>query len=71
MNGHVWVLPSTSASAVGGLLFDVVNRQGVVIERVQLPAGRRLVGFGPGDLIYMSRSHGVQQAVLERAEIAR
>lgn len=71
MNGHVWVLPSTSASAVGGLLFDVVNRQGVVIERVQLPAGRRLVGFGPGDLIYMSRSRGAQQAVLERAEIAR
>lgn len=70
MNDRVWILPSTSALAEGGLLYDVVNRQGIIIERVQLPLERRLAGFGPGNVVYLT--HPIARgAILERAEIAR
>jgi hypothetical protein len=52
--GNVWILPSTSSLAKGGLLFDVVNRKGEVFERVQLPANRNLLGFGPDGVLYLS-----------------
>ncbi|MEP6766149.1 MAG: hypothetical protein ABJB66_17680, partial [Gemmatimonadaceae bacterium] len=62
LEGNVWILPSTSMSAKDGLLYDVVNRQGEIIERVQLPKGRTLVGFGPNGLIYMHNVKGPKSA---------
>lgn len=69
--GRVWILPATSGSARGGLLYDVVNRDGKVVERVQLPPGRALVGFGKGDVVYLGNVIGLNKAVLERTEIVR
>lgn len=69
--GNVWILPSTSTAAKGGLLYDVVNRNGEVIERVQLPPGRTLVGFAKDGSIYMNNVKGPTRAVVERAEIVR
>jgi hypothetical protein len=39
-----------------------------VFERVRLPAGRALEGFGANGVIYMT-SHGVGGARLERARV--
>jgi hypothetical protein len=49
--GNVWIAPNTSV-ITGGPVWDVVSRDGVIVERVQLPPGRRLIGFGPGGAIY-------------------
>jgi hypothetical protein len=49
-----------------GLVYDIVNRQGELVERVQLPAGRTIVGFGPGGVVYMAVREG-RGMVLERA----
>lgn len=71
-DGKVWILPSTTiAAANGGLVYDVVNREGAVVERVQLPKGRTLVGFGPSDVIYMHNVMSARSAAIERAQIAR
>ena len=69
LDGNLWILPSTSSQAVGGLLYDVVNRDGQIIERVQLPAGRALQGFGRGGAIYMSVPVEVGWPRLERGVI--
>jgi hypothetical protein len=45
IEGNLWIPPSTSREAKGGVLYDVVNRKGDVVDRVQLPAGRAVVGF--------------------------
>ncbi|MEP6778654.1 MAG: hypothetical protein ABJC26_02100, partial [Gemmatimonadaceae bacterium] len=66
-DGNLWILPSTSSAARGGSLYDVVNRRGEIIERVQLPAGRTLEGFGKNGMVYMS----VPGVKLERARIIR
>ena len=70
-DGHVWILPTTSAGATGGLLWDVVNRDGRIIQRVRLPLGHRLAGFGPGGDVYTFSSTGPGQTVLHRGRIPR
>lgn len=68
--GNVWILPSTSAQSGNGLLYDVINRKGEIFERVRLPAGRALEGFGANGAIYMT-SHEGKAVFLERARIQR
>jgi len=71
-DGNVWVLPGTSLSARGGLLYDVVNREGSIVERVQLPPGCSLVGFGSGGVVYyMQYSTDDKGTHLFRAHIVR
>jgi hypothetical protein len=70
-SGNLWVLPTTSSQAVKGLLYDVVNRNGEIIERVQLPTGRVLSGFGPSGLVYMTVPSAFGWPRLERARILR
>ena len=72
--GNVWVLPSTSTLSTAtsaGLAWDVVNRKGEIIERVKLPEGRNLAGFGPGGVIYMIYAPSPQRILLERATVVR
>jgi hypothetical protein len=67
--GNLWILPTTSLQAKGGFLYDVVNRKGEIIERVQFPEGRALAGFGPKGIVYMQVPAGYSWARLERAHI--
>ena len=68
LSNHLWILPHTSASAVGGLLYDVITKQGEITYRVQFPRGYALAGFGPGDDIFVLRIEG-KTGFLERAKI--
>ncbi len=64
LDGNLWI--RTSKVANGGPVYDVVNRQGVLIDRVAFPFGRVIAGFGPG-VIYM----GVRDDKGARLELAR
>ena len=69
LNNSLWIVPRTSADAAGGgLPYDVVNRKGEIMERVQFPKGRVLAGFGPGGVVYLNR---VEEAwgFLKRARV--
>ena len=67
---HVWLLPTTSVLADGGLIYDVVNRQGEIIERVKFPPGRKLIAVGHDGVVYMSYTpKGLVR--LERARVNR
>jgi hypothetical protein len=39
-------------------VYDVVSRQGELVHRVQVPAGRQLVGFGPNGTVYLAAREG-------------
>jgi hypothetical protein len=67
-DAHLWILPTTSTNAANGFTYDVVDRMGKVIERVQLPKGHILVGFGPNDTLYLTRAEGTS-TFLERATL--
>jgi hypothetical protein len=52
--GNVWIAPSSSSYAGwAGFLYDVVNRRGEIMERVRLPRGRVIAGFGENGTVYM------------------
>lgn len=71
MDGNVWILPATSLSANGGLLYDVVNADGVITESVQLPGGRTIAGFGKGGVVYLSNGDSKTGYVIEKMKVMR
>ena len=54
LDGNVWIRTSaTRAGSIAGPIYDVVNRKGELVDRIQVPAGRTIVGFGKGGVVYM------------------
>ena len=54
LDGNLWVrTTAVRAGAIAGPIYDVINRQGQLVDRVQVPAGRAIVGFGKDGVIYM------------------
>lgn len=53
LEGNLWVRTSASRPGTAGIIYDVINRRGELIDRVQLPASRTVVGFGKGGVVYM------------------
>jgi hypothetical protein len=35
-------------------VFDIVSRQGELIDRLQIPPGYAVVGFGKGKVVYLT-----------------
>ncbi|HYV96864.1 MAG TPA: hypothetical protein VE967_05370 [Gemmatimonadaceae bacterium] len=68
--GRLWIVPATSLLHPDGTVFDIVSREGRVVERVQLPAGRVLNAFGGGDTLFLSvpspRFTRIEKAVVTR-----
>ncbi|HET9423968.1 MAG TPA: hypothetical protein VFO55_01245 [Gemmatimonadaceae bacterium] len=53
-DNNLWIRPRPGArQAGGGQVYDIVNRKGELTDRVQLPPGRTLIGFGPGGIVYL------------------
>jgi hypothetical protein len=54
LDGNLWILPTTSAqSQKGELVYDMINRKGDLTQRVRLPVGRSIAGFGKGGIVYL------------------
>ncbi len=64
--GNLWIRTTTLVK--GQPVYDVVNRQGTIVDRVQLPPFRTIVGFGPG-AVYMAVKDSAGTVHLERARI--
>jgi hypothetical protein len=53
-DGFLWVRTSARRSgAIGGPIYDVIDRRGVLVDRIQVPAGRVVVGFAKGGVVYL------------------
>lgn len=63
--GNLWIRTSTVFK--GAEVYDVVNSSGQLVDRVQLPAGRTIAGFGKGDVIYLAVRDGTSGVRLEKA----
>ena len=65
-DGNLWV--RTSKFLNGGQVYDIINRKGELTDRVVIPAGRSIVGFGKGGSVYLVVRDG-QTSRLERATV--
>jgi hypothetical protein len=66
--GNLWIRTIPTQKIEGGPVYDVVNRRGELVDRVQVPAGRLILGFGPGGAVYL----GAREAngfTFERARV--
>jgi hypothetical protein len=51
--GKLWVRVIPTKPAAGGPEYDVIDRKGVLVDRVALPAGTVIAGFGEGGVVYL------------------
>lgn len=71
LDGNLWILPTSSAqSKAGELIYDIVNARGELTQRVRLPLGRSIAGFGHNGVLYlMQRDELTGGWFLERTQI--
>jgi len=70
LDGNLWILPTTSAQSQGGeLVYDVVNKSGELFQRVRIPSGRSIAGFGKGGVVYLMSGDRTKGFVLERSSV--
>lgn len=67
-DGNLWIRTIPTKAIPGGPVYDVINSKGEIIERVQIPENRAIVGFGPDGTVYLANR--VDTSIyLEKAKI--
>lgn len=70
LDGNLWVLPTTSAqSKHGELVYDVINNKGELFQRVRMPEGRSVAGFGKNGVLYLTFKDGSAGWKVERTRL--
>lgn len=67
-DGNIWVLTIPTKPQPAGSVYDVINGTGEVTERVLIPAGRTILGFGPGGVVYLAERTATSTKI-ERATV--
>lgn len=70
-DNRLWIAPSTSLQAQGGVLMDVVSKKGIIEERVQLPPNAAIAGFGPNGVVFLRMVQPDRTNLIARARIVR
>ncbi|MFL5606763.1 MAG: hypothetical protein ACJ8AD_09990 [Gemmatimonadaceae bacterium] len=52
-DARVWVRTIPTRPTPGGAIYEVIDRTGKVVDRVQVPTGTTIIGFGPGGVVYL------------------
>jgi hypothetical protein len=68
-DGNVWVR-TIPTKPMAGPVYDVIDGRGALVDRVMLPAGSTIAGFGPGGVVY----YGTRDAAgvhLHRSRVVR
>jgi len=53
-DGNLWIRTIPAKPTPGGPVYDIVSHEGQLVDRLQLPPGYALVGFGKGKVVYLS-----------------
>jgi hypothetical protein len=66
-DGILWI--RTTQRLQGRPVYYLVNRKGAVIDRVQIPTGRSIAGFGRNRMVYLAHAIRPGRVQLERARV--
>jgi hypothetical protein len=53
MDGRIWVRTIPTKALTGGALYEILDRNGKLVDRVQIPTGTTIAGFGDGGVVYL------------------
>ena len=65
--GNLWIRTIPTKAIAGGPVYDVVNQKGELVDRVQIPENRTIVGFGADGAVYLAARDNTA-VYLERAK---
>jgi len=54
-DNRVWVRTIPTTPTLGGAIYEVIDRSGKLVDRVQVPSGTTIIGFGPGGVVYLGQ----------------
>ncbi len=52
--GNLWVRTVPPRPVPGGFVYDVISRDGKLVDRIQVPVGYAVAGFGKGRVVYLA-----------------
>jgi hypothetical protein len=52
-DGNLWIRTNPVRRVPGGPVYDIVSREGELVDRLQIPQGYNLIGFGKGKVVYL------------------
>jgi len=58
MDDRLWVRTIPTKPTTGGAVYDVIDRSGKLVDRVQVPADATIAGFGKGGVVYVGIRDG-------------
>jgi hypothetical protein len=64
-DGNLWIRTTAPGAEEGNVVYDVVNGQGVLTDRVDVPKAMTIIGFGKGGVVYLSQREGYGFRVLK------
>ncbi len=68
-DNNLWILSLAANPTPGAsMVYDIVNRSSQIVDRVIIPDGRRVIGFGPNGMVYLI-VHDGGNVWLERARV--
>jgi hypothetical protein len=53
-DGNLWIRTVQPRAVPGGIVYDIISREGELVRRLQIPQGYTLVGFGRDRVVYLS-----------------
>ena len=54
LDGNLWIRTVPTKPIQGGPVYDVVSREGKLVDRLQVPPGYQLIGFGRGRVVFLT-----------------
>lgn len=57
-DGNLWVQTIRFTQERRSFVYDVIDRSGTLVDRVQVPSGASIVGFAPGGVVLLAQREG-------------
>ncbi len=54
LDGNIWIQTIPTKPQPAGVVYDILNKDGKAIDRVLIPEGRSILGFGPNGVVYLA-----------------
>ena len=66
--GNLWVRTIPTKKVEGGAVYDVIDRKGALVDRVQVPVNTSIAGFGTDGSVYLTLQNN-NAVYLEKAKL--
>ena len=54
-DANLWVRTTTQGSSPGNVVYNIIDKNGELTDRVDVPRGMSIVGFGRGGVVYLTK----------------